>query len=181
MVVREAVRWGATHGVMRLAIRARARSGNPDAEILLDPTVREDPCAHYERLRTAAPFAGGAFARVSVHHEVCTDVLRSDAFGQIGGNRTDGLPAVLKAALRIAGPRQRVGPVDPPSMLAVDPPEHTRYRRLVSRAFTARAVARLRERTVEIADELLDELDRDARRATRSTSSPATRACCRSR
>jgi cytochrome P450 len=161
VVVRSAVRWGATHGAMRLAIRARARPGNPDAEILLDPAVREDPYAHYERLRTAEPFAGGAFARVSVHHDVCTDVLRSDAFGQIGGNRTDGLPPVLKTALRLAGPRPSVGPTDPPSMLAVDPPEHTRYRRLVSRAFSARAVARLRERTLQIADELLDGLERD--------------------
>ncbi len=161
-VVRSAVRWGATHGAMRLAIRARARAGNPDAEILRDPAVRLDPYAHYERLRTDAPFAGGAFARVSVHHDVCTDVLRSEAFGQIGGNRTDGLPPVLKVALRLAGPRRSVGPIDPPSMLAVDPPEHTRYRRLVSRAFSARAVARLRERTVQIADELLDGLERDA-------------------
>jgi cytochrome P450 len=162
VVVRSAVRWGATHGAMRLAIRARARAGNPDAEILLDPAVREDPYEHYERLRTTEPFAGGAFARVSVHHDVCTDVLRSDAFGQIGGNRTDGLPPVLNVALRLAGPRPSVGPIDPPSMLAVDPPEHTRYRRLVSRAFSARAVAGLRERTVQIADELLDGLARDA-------------------
>lgn len=162
MVVRSAVRWGATHGVMRLAIRARARAGNPDAEVLLDPAVREDPYEHYERLRTAAPFASGAFARVSVHHDVCTDVLRSDAFGQIGGSRTDGLPPVLKAALRLAGPRPSVGPIDPPSMLAVDPPEHTRYRRLVSRAFSARAVTRLRERTEQIAAELLDGLEDDA-------------------
>jgi cytochrome P450 len=147
---------------MRLAIRARARAGNPDAEILFAPAVREDPYEHYERLRTGAPFAAGAFARVSVHHDVCTDVLRSDAFGQIGGNRTDGLPPVLNVALRLAGPRPSVGPIDPPSMLAVDPPEHTRYRRLVSRAFSARAVARLRQRTVQIADELLDGLQRDA-------------------
>jgi cytochrome P450 len=147
---------------MRLAIRASARAGNADAEILLDPAVREDPYEHYERLRTGAPFAGGAFARVSVHYDVCTDVLRSDAFGQIGGNRTDGLPPVLKLALRLAGQRRTVGPIDPPSMLAVDPPDHTRYRRLVSRAFSARAVARLRERTLQIAHELLDGLEREA-------------------
>jgi cytochrome P450 len=47
-------------------------------------------------------------------------------------------------------------------MLAVDPPEHTRYRRLVSRAFSARAVGRLRERTREIAHGLLDELEGEA-------------------
>jgi len=44
-------------------------------------------------------------------------------------------------------------------MLAVDPPDHTRYRKLVSRAFTARAVAALRTRTEEIANGLLDGLE----------------------
>ncbi|PRY50124.1 hypothetical protein LY71_104161 [Geodermatophilus tzadiensis] len=162
MTVRRTVRWAATHGAMRMAIRARARAGNPDAEVLRDPAVREDPFPRYERLRTAAPFAPGAFAKASVHHAVCTEVLRSDAFGQIAGGRTDGLPWVLRAALRWAGPRPTVGPIDPPSMLAVDPPEHTRYRRLVTRAFSARAVARLRERTGRIAHDLLDDLEREA-------------------
>jgi cytochrome P450 len=143
---------------MRMAIRARARTGNPDAEVLLDPAVREDPFAHYERLRDDRPLVGGAFARTSVHHDVCTDVLRSDDFGMIGGARADGLPPLLRRALLLAGPRPSIGPIDPPSMLAVDPPQHTRYRRLVSRAFSARAVARLRERTTEIADDLLDDL-----------------------
>jgi cytochrome P450 len=148
---------------MRLAIRARARSGNADAEVLFDPAVREDPYAHYERLRDDRPLVGGAFARTSVHHDVCTDVLRNDDFGVLGRARAEGLPPVLQIALRVAGPRPSVGPIDPPSMLAVDPPEHTRYRRLVSRAFSARAVARLRERTTEIAAELLDDLERDGR------------------
>ncbi|SDF50591.1 hypothetical protein SAMN05660662_2404 [Blastococcus aurantiacus] len=162
MTVRDTVRWAATHGAMRLAIRAQVRRGNPDAEVLSDPAVREDPYGHYERLRTAEPFGRGAFARVSVHHDVCTEVLRSDDFGVIGGARPEGLPPVLRTVLRLAGPRKSIGPIDPPSMLAVDPPEHTRYRRLVSRAFTARAVAHLRERTGQIAAELLDDLERDA-------------------
>jgi cytochrome P450 len=42
------------------------------------------------------------------------------------------------------------------SMLLSDPPAHTRLRRLVSRAFTARRVDQLRPRVQEIADELLD-------------------------
>jgi cytochrome P450 len=48
--------------------------------------------------------------------------------------------------------------IEPPSMLAVDPPEHTRYRKLVTRAFTVTAVNGLRERAEQIAAELLDEL-----------------------
>jgi cytochrome P450 len=161
-LVRSAVRWAATHGAMRVALRARARAGNPDAQVLIDPALRADPYPHYERLRTATPFADGALARVSVHHDVCTDVLRSEDFGQIGGYRADGLPAVLRLALRLAGTPTRVSPIDPPSMVAVDPPQHTRYRRLVTRAFSARAVAGLRERTRQIADELLDGLEREA-------------------
>ena len=42
------------------------------------------------------------------------------------------------------------------SMLGTDPPEHTRLRRLVSKAFTARRVEGLRPRIQEITDALLD-------------------------
>nr|WP_246459800.1 cytochrome P450 [Amycolatopsis jiangsuensis] len=41
-------------------------------------------------------------------------------------------------------------------MLNSDPPDHTRLRKLVNRAFTARTVARLRPRIEEITRELLD-------------------------
>ena len=43
-------------------------------------------------------------------------------------------------------------------MLNVDPPEHTRLRRLVSAAFTARRIEGLRPRVEQIASELLDQL-----------------------
>jgi len=42
------------------------------------------------------------------------------------------------------------------SMIRVGPPDHTRLRRLVSKAFTARRVAGLRPRVQEITDRLLD-------------------------
>ena len=44
------------------------------------------------------------------------------------------------------------------SMLGTDPPEHTRLRRLVSKAFTARRVEALRPRVQEITDDLLDRI-----------------------
>jgi cytochrome P450 len=56
-----------------------------------------------------------------------------------------------------------LGPAQPPSMLAADPPDHTRYRKLVTRAFSAKKVAALRTRTEEIADELLDDMARSDR------------------
>ncbi|WP_229073105.1 cytochrome P450 [Actinoplanes sp. DH11] len=43
-------------------------------------------------------------------------------------------------------------------MLATDPPDHTRLRRLVSAAFTARRIEALRPRIEQITDELLDAL-----------------------
>jgi cytochrome P450 len=43
-------------------------------------------------------------------------------------------------------------------MLSVEPPDHTRYRKLVSSVFTTRAVAALRDRVAETAESLLDNL-----------------------
>ena len=44
------------------------------------------------------------------------------------------------------------------TLLDIDPPDHTRLRRLVSRAFTPRAVSRLEGRISKIAEDLLDSL-----------------------
>jgi cytochrome P450 len=46
-------------------------------------------------------------------------------------------------------------------MLNTDPPDHTRLRKLINKAFTAHAVARLRSRIEEITAQLLDELAKD--------------------
>jgi pimeloyl-[acyl-carrier protein] synthase len=45
------------------------------------------------------------------------------------------------------------------TMLTVDPPDHTRLRNLVNKAFTPRSVERVRPRIQEIVDHLLDEMD----------------------
>jgi cytochrome P450 RapN len=44
------------------------------------------------------------------------------------------------------------------SILSMDPPEHSRLRKLVAKAFTARQIERLRPRTQAIIDELLDRM-----------------------
>jgi cytochrome P450 len=48
------------------------------------------------------------------------------------------------------------------NMLHKDPPDHTRLRRLVMKAFTPRAVSEMRPRITRIADGLLDEVERRA-------------------
>lgn len=57
--------------------------------------------------------------------------------------------------------RDGLNPVEAPSLLAVEPPDHTRYRKLVTRVFTARAVEKLRVRTEEIAASLLADIPAD--------------------
>ena len=46
-----------------------------------------------------------------------------------------------------------------PSMPLADPPAHTRWRKLVSKAFTARQITALRPRLIEIVDGLLDGIE----------------------
>ncbi|HEU0128168.1 MAG TPA: cytochrome P450, partial [Pseudonocardiaceae bacterium] len=126
------------------------------SRLMVDPVIRDDPFPYYDQLRGQDRIVRSGLALLSAHHEVCLAVLRSPDFGQM---RLDRLPGVLRLAMKIGG-RPVLGPIEPPSMLAVDPPDHTRYRKLVTRAFSARAVAALRSRVEDIAEELLDEITR---------------------
>lgn len=56
-------------------------------------------------------------------------------------------------------PRATPAPVRPDSLLSMDPPEHSRLRKLVAKAFTGRRVAELRPRTRAIVDEKLTALE----------------------
>ncbi|HEV2782095.1 MAG TPA: cytochrome P450 [Actinophytocola sp.] len=56
------------------------------------------------------------------------------------------------------GPRLTEAREEPGQMFTLDPPEHTRLRTLVAKAFTMHRVARLRPRVRELAEGLADEL-----------------------
>jgi cytochrome P450 len=150
------VRWALRHGLMRRVVVHRARSGDIGARLMVDPVLREDPYPYYEALRAQGRLVVTGLAPTTVDHALCTAVLRSPDFGT-GVRAPSELPAPVRLAMRLSagGP---LSPGEPPSILAVDPPDHTRYRKLVTRAFSAKAIAGLRERVEEIADELLDEL-----------------------
>jgi cytochrome P450 len=53
-------------------------------------------------------------------------------------------------------PRARPYPAGAGAMISLDPPEHSRLRRLVARAFTMRRIESLRPRVQQIADGLVD-------------------------
>ncbi|GAA0912054.1 cytochrome P450 [Virgisporangium ochraceum] len=150
------VRWLNRHGLVRIGIRAAARRGDEQAAYLLDPARRADHYAYYRSVRDRGAMVTGGFALSTARHDVATAVLRSDAFGV--GLHSRPVPAPVSVLRRIGQWRRPIGPVDPPSMLVVDPPEHTRYRRLVSKVFTPRAIEALRPRVAEVCDDLLDRM-----------------------
>ncbi len=154
--VPDVARWALTHGLIRLVLTREAKKGNQNTSFLTDPEVRANPYPHYESLRGAEPFAPGLTGKITVKHPVATEVLRSEHMGVASFG---GAPRPVRRLL--TGASSSFSVIEPPSMLAVDPPVHSRYRKLVMRAFTGRAVARLRERTEEVAAELLDDLARD--------------------
>lgn len=153
---RQVLRWGLRHGLMRAAVSRSARQGDVGARLMTDPELRDNPYPAYEQLRAQGRLVVSGYFPTTVDHDVCTTVLRSPDFGssfRIG----DGSPLPLRVAVRLArgGP---LDPGDPPSMFAVDPPDHTRYRKLVTRAFSARMISGLRGRVSSIAAELLDDM-----------------------
>ncbi|NGN62960.1 cytochrome P450 [Streptomyces sp. A7024] len=147
-----AARWGLSQGLPRGALRLASLRGDPVAPLLMDPG-RDDAMAIADGLRRRGPVVlTGALGAVP-GHAAANAVLRSDSFG-VGGGHGELPPHLRRLLDRVTRDRAR-GPVDPPSMLAVDPPQHTRYRRLVAKAFTPRHVAVLEDRIAETADELL--------------------------
>jgi cytochrome P450 len=150
------LRWLSKHGLARLGIRAAARRGDPQAAFLLDPERRADPYPFYATIRDRGAIVTGGFLLATARHDVATAILRSDAFGVGFDSRP--VPAPVAVLRRLGQWRRPIGPVDPPSMLVVDPPEHTRYRKLVSKVFTPRAIEALRPRIAELCDEILDRI-----------------------
>lgn len=148
------IRWVVRHGLIRRGIRRQMRAGDLGARLMLDPATREDPFPHYDELRARGRLVRTGMSRISAHHDVCLAVLRSPDFGQM---RLDQVPGILQLGMKLGG-RPVLTPIEPPSMLVVNPPEHTRYRKLVTRAFCARNIAALRPRVEQIAEDLLDEL-----------------------
>lgn len=154
MGLRRRIRWMVRHGLVRRSVQRQMRTGDPVSRLMIDPAVRENPYPYYDELRARSRILTSELALISAHHDVCLAVLRSTDFGQAPRGL---LPGLLRLGVKIGGP-SAPGPIEPPSMLVADPPEHTRYRKLVTRAFTARAIAALRPRIQETAQVLLDEI-----------------------
>ena len=154
-MIKERLHWLAMHGVLRTLAMWSARQGDPQARLLIDPRVRADPFAFYDELRAQGPLVRARVSYLTVDHAVAHELLRSEDF------RVIALGANLPGPLGWLEQRTRpdlLHPLRPPSLLAVEPPEHTRYRKTVSSVFTSRAVAALRDGVERTAEQLLAEL-----------------------
>jgi cytochrome P450 len=151
------VRWAARHGLIKVALHRAAKRGEPQAVLMIDRSSRENPFPLYDRIRSRGPISRGGLTYVAASREAASAVLRSDVF-RVGLNLAV-VPWYMRRALTRDGDGRIIGPVDPPSLLAVNPPDHTRYRRQVAKVFTPRAIAALEPRVQQIAEQLLDDLE----------------------
>ncbi|MFL6139754.1 MAG: cytochrome P450 [Frankiaceae bacterium] len=159
---RTALRWGAQSLVPQLVLRRAARHGQLGARLAVDRSLWADPFGVYEQMRAQGPLLGRGRICATVSHRVASEALRGPAFG-VEVAATARVPPLLRRMLALTADPWAVGPAEPPSMLAVDPPDHTRYRRLVSKVLTPRALAELEPRIEQLASELLAGMEHRAR------------------
>jgi cytochrome P450 len=142
-----------------MMLRRSARAGELGPRLATDRSLWDDPFPSYDEMRAQGDLVRGRVVYATASHAVASEVLRSPVF-RVGVNAAS-LPPLARRMMAVAVDPEHPGPAEPPSMLAVDPPQHTKYRRLVSKVFTARAVAAMEPRITEIADELLDKMSRE--------------------
>lgn len=153
--MKERLHWLAMHGFIRGVATIGLRRGDMQARLIADPTVAADPVPFCDELHALGPMVKSRVGYLAVDHGVIHSLLRSDDFRVLvlGSN----LPAPVRWLERRARD-DLLHPLREPSLLATEPPDHTRYRKTVSAVFTSRAVAALRDRVEETAANLLDEL-----------------------
>ncbi|MGW5326628.1 cytochrome P450 family protein [Streptomyces sp. NPDC004014] len=112
---------------------------------------RRDPHPVYARLRERGPVHRVRFAGADSGRLVWLVVGYEEARAALAD------PRLAKDTARIGSPmldEEKIGKY----LLVADPPQHTRLRSLVTRAFTMRRVEELRPRIQRITDDLLDEM-----------------------
>ena len=116
---------------------------------LMDPASRADPYPLYQRLRERGPIQlPQANLTVFSSYQDCDEVLRHPS------SSSDRLNSTVAQRLIADGATPR--PLGPPGFLFLDPPDHTRLRRLVSKAFLPKVVHALLPDITALVDGLLD-------------------------
>lgn len=124
-----------------------------------DPAFIACPFPAYQALRRSGGVSyvdrGKGFWLVTRHDLVKQVVTDPQRFSSQSGPLGSTLPSPeLQARMRAVAPHGRRG--DVPTLLTLDPPAHTRNRRLISRAFTPASVRRYEEWTRRVCRSLID-------------------------
>jgi cytochrome P450 len=119
---------------------------------LLDPSNRANPYAAYDRIREHGPLQLPEMSlNVFSSYQDCDDVLRHPS------SASDRLKST--AAQREIAEGAEARPMGPPGFLFLDPPDHTRLRKLVSKAFAPKVVKALEPDITALVDSLLDNVE----------------------
>lgn len=117
---------------------------------------RENPYPHYRALRQSAPVYFSPSMRGWILSRYA-DIERALQDPRLGVDRTQ---AKMFKSLDLFGALSpEFGAVVFTTLLMQDPPNHTRLRRLVNKAFTPRVVEQQRGRVQEVVDGLLDRVE----------------------
>lgn len=160
--VREWTHWAVGYGVLRPIWKLQARRGDPLSRLVrIDINPATDIYPLIEEIRECGRMRRVAMTGwVTADAQIVREVFRDGRFRTI--KQRDRSPfRVVQWVLAKTDP-DVPNPLEPPSMLVTDPPEHTRLRRQVSRAFTPRALDGLRTRIHEVVDERLRGLEGSA-------------------
>ncbi len=174
--VRERAMFWFARGTIRGLTGMAAVRGDAGARLFLRRRG-VDPFPLIEDLRDRGPLVPSMGGRISVDHAMVDAVFRSPSFGGFNSQPFDPEPSpadralglLMRAALfdpvsAIAGHTHVPSPIGPASLIGSEPPDHTRLRRAVSRAFLPGSIATWRHRIEAVASELADEALATARR-----------------
>ncbi|MCP2169518.1 cytochrome P450 family protein [Goodfellowiella coeruleoviolacea] len=134
--------------------------GTPTTEVRwLDESFTNDPYALYAELRKSGPahqvvLPSGLKVWLITGYEEARAALADPSVSKDGR----AFQAVFDKHVTNPAERGEFADVLSAHMLNSDPPDHTRLRKLVTKAFTARRIEQLRPRIEEITAELLDQM-----------------------
>src|SRR5688500_12965619 len=123
-------------------------------ELFGTPEGRQDPYPLYHRLRELAPvLPSPSYGTLLTRYDNCQAVLRDPRLVRGWSSRLDSMSADWRRRPALEGADRW--------LLMLDGADHTRLRKLVTRAFTHRTVERLRPRIATLVDAALATLEAD--------------------
>jgi cytochrome P450 len=158
--VRNWTHWALGYAPSRAVLNVLARRGDALAQLMtIDARPVDDIYPLIEQIRQRGRMSRVTSLRgwVTADAQIVREVLRDGRFRTL---KPDDRPIFRAVRWMLAKTNPNVlNPIEPPSLLVSDPPEHTRLRRPVSRAFTPRALDGLRARIHQVVDDLLGGLE----------------------